>query len=69
MTKMKDAHCKPLYDLLDTGMFMLRGEREELEDRKKQKEQGTIPRLKINELTKPKISSNRGQLLSQWNDL
>ena len=35
---------------------MLRGERE-LEDRKKQKEQGTIPRLKINALTKQKVSS------------
>ena len=60
MTKMKDAHCQPLYDLLKSGMFTLRGEREELEDRKKQKEKGTLPRLKINALSKSKVMPPAG---------
>ena len=47
MTKIVGAHLEPLWKLLKTGMFTLRGEREELADRAEQKKVGTVPRHKV----------------------
>ena len=46
MTKFKGAHMQPLLDLLKTGFYELRGEREELESRAQQKLTGTVRRNK-----------------------
>ena len=37
MTKFKGAHMEPLLNLLRSGMYVMRGEREELESRAQQK--------------------------------
>ena len=47
LTKFKGAHMQPLIEMLKTGMYTLRGEREELETRANQKLQGSVPRHKI----------------------
>ena len=46
MTKFKGAHMQPLLDLLKTGFYELRGEREELESRAQQKQTGAVRRNK-----------------------
>ena len=57
MTKFIGAHTKPLYDLLQTGTFTLRGELEELADRAEQKKLGSVPRLKVNANSMKKTGS------------
>ena len=47
MTKLKCAHMEPLLNLLRSGMYTMRGEREELETRANQKKSGTVPRNKV----------------------
>ena len=47
MTKIIGAHLEPLWQLLKTGMFTLKGEREELASRAEQKKIGAIPRHKV----------------------
>ena len=47
MTKFKGAHMEPLHSLLRSGMYTMRGEREELETRAQQKKTGTVPRNKV----------------------
>ena len=47
MTKFKGAHMEPLLSLLRSGMYTMRGEREELETRAQQKKTGTVPRNKV----------------------
>ncbi len=54
MTKYKGAHVEPLMQLIRSGMYTLRGEVEELQDRKGQKELGTLQREKT-----PANQSNR----------
>ena len=46
MTKHKGAHVEPLMQLIRSGMYTLRGEVEELQSRKDQKELGTLRRKK-----------------------
>ena len=46
MTKFKGAHMQPLLELLKTGFYEMRGEREELESRAQQKQTGTVRRHK-----------------------
>ena len=46
MTKFKGAHMQPLLELLKTGFYDMRGEREELESRAQQKQTGTVRRNK-----------------------
>ena len=46
MTKFKGAHMLPLLQLLKTGFYEMRGEREELESRAQQKQTGTVRRNK-----------------------
>ena len=46
MTKFKGAHMQPLLELLKTGFYVMRGEREELESRAQQKQTGTVRRNK-----------------------
>ena len=47
LTKFKGAHVQPLLDLLNHGVYTLRGERDELATRATQKLTGTVPRHKI----------------------
>ena len=44
ITKFKGAHSEPLFTLLRTGMYTLRGEKSELADRR---QVGTVPRHKV----------------------
>ena len=46
MTKFKGAHMLPLLQLLKTGFYEMRGEREELESRAQEKQTGTVRRNK-----------------------
>ena len=46
MTKFKGAHMQPLLELLRTGFYEMRGEREELESRAQEKKTGTVRRNK-----------------------
>ena len=47
MTKFKGAHSEPLFTLLRTGMYTLKGEKTELADRATQRQVGTVPRHKV----------------------
>ena len=47
MTKFKGAHSEPLFTLLRTGMYALKGEQSELSDRANQRQVGTVPRHKV----------------------
>ena len=47
MTKFKGAHMEPLLELLRSGMYVMRGEREKLESRAQQKRIGTVRRDKM----------------------
>ena len=47
MTKFKGAHSGPLFTLLRTGMYTLKGEKSELADRANQRQTGTVPRHKV----------------------
>ena len=47
MTKFKGAHSEPLFTLLRTGMYTLKGEKPELADRATQRQVGTVPRHKV----------------------
>ena len=44
MTKFKGAHSGPLFTLLRTGMYTLKGEKSELADRATLRQTGTVPR-------------------------
>ena len=44
MTKFKGAHSEPLFTLLRTGMYTLKGEKSELADRATLRQTGTVPR-------------------------
>ena len=46
MTKFKGAHSEPLFTLLRTGMYTLKGEKTELADRATLRQAGTAPRHK-----------------------
>ena len=46
MTKFKGAHSEPLFTLLRTGMYTLKGEKSELADRATLRQVGTVPRHK-----------------------
>ena len=43
----KGAHSEPLFTLLRTGMYTLRGENSELADRATLRQTGTVPRHKV----------------------
>ena len=47
MAKFKGAHSKPLPNLSRTGMYTLRGEKNELADRASQRQTGTVPRHEV----------------------
>ena len=47
MTKFKGAHSEPLFTLLRTGMYTLKGEKSELADRATLRQTGTVPRHKV----------------------
>ena len=47
MTKFKGAHSGPLFTLLRTGMYTLKGEKSELADRATPRQVGTVPRHKV----------------------
>ena len=47
MTKFKGAHSGPLFTLLRTGMYTLKGEKTELADRATLRQTGTVPRHKV----------------------
>ena len=47
MTKFKGAHSEPLFTLLRTGMYTLRGEKSELADRATLRQAVTVPRHKV----------------------
>ena len=47
MTKLKGAHSEPLFTLLRTGMYTLKGEKSELADRATLRQFGTVPRHKV----------------------
>ena len=47
MTKFKGAHSEPLFTLLRTGMYTLKGEKTELADRATLRQVGTVPRHKV----------------------
>ena len=47
MTMFKGAHSEPLFPLLRTGMYTLKGEKTELADRATQRQVGTVPRHKV----------------------
>ena len=47
MTKFKGAHSEPLFTLLRTGMYTLKGEKSELADRATRRQVGTVPRHKV----------------------
>ena len=47
MTKYKGAHVEPLLQLMRKAMYTLRGETDELKERKGQKELGTLQRKKV----------------------
>ena len=47
MTKFKGAHSEPLFTLLRTGMYTLKGEKSELADRANLRQTGTVPRHKV----------------------
>ena len=47
MTKFKGAHSEPLFTLLRTGMYTLKGEESELADRANLRQTGTVPRHKV----------------------
>ena len=47
MTKFKGAHSEPLFTLLRTGMYTLKGENTELADRATLRQDGTVPRHKV----------------------
>ena len=44
MTKFKGAHLEPLFTLLRTGMYTLKGEKSGLADRATLRQTGTVPR-------------------------
>ena len=46
MTKFKGAHSEPLFTLLRTGMYTLKGEKSGLADRATLRQTGTAPRHK-----------------------
>ena len=48
MTKFKGAHSEPLFTLLRTRMYTLKGEKSELADRATLRQAGTVPRHKVN---------------------
>ena len=47
LTKFKGAHSEPWFNLLRTGMYTLKGEKNELADRARQRQTGTVPRHKV----------------------
>ena len=47
MTKFKGAHSQPLFTLLRTGMYTLKGEKSESADRATLRQTGTVPRHKV----------------------
>ena len=47
MTKFKGAHSEPLFTLLRTGMYTLKGEESELADRAILRQVGIVPRHKV----------------------
>ena len=47
MTKFKGAHPEPLFNLLRTGKYTLKGEKNELADRASQRQTGTVSRHKV----------------------
>ena len=47
MTKFKGAHSEPLFNLLRTELYTLKGEKNELADRASQRQTGTVPRHKV----------------------
>ena len=47
MTKFKGAHSEPLFTLLRTGMYTLKGEKSELADRANLRQTGIAPRHKV----------------------
>ena len=47
MSKFKGAHSEPLFTLLRTGMYTLKGDKSELTDRANLKQTGTVPRHKV----------------------
>ena len=47
MPQFKGAHSEPLFALLRTGMYTLKGEKNELADRASQRQTGTVPRHKV----------------------
>ena len=47
MTKFKGAQSEPLFTLLRTGMYTLKGEKTELADRTNIRQTGTVPRHKV----------------------
>ena len=47
MTMFKGAHSEPLFALLRTGMYTLKGKKNELADRASQCQTGTVPRNKV----------------------
>ena len=47
MTKFKGAQSEPLFTLLRTGMYTLKGEKSELADRANIRQTGTVPPHKV----------------------
>ena len=47
MTKFKGAHSEPLFTLLRTGIYTLKGEISELDDRATPRQTGTVPRHEV----------------------
>ena len=47
MTKLKGAHSEPLFNLLRTGMYTMKGEKNKLADRASQRQTGTMPRHQV----------------------
>ena len=47
MTKFKGAHSEPLFTLLRSGMYTLKGEKTELADRATERQVGTVLRHKV----------------------
>ena len=60
MTKFKGAHMELLLELLRSGMYVMLGEREELESRAQQKQTGTVRRNKTSAVIVCKIVPHLG---------
>ena len=53
VAKLKGAHSEPLFNLLKTGMYTLKSEKNELADRANQRQRGTVPRHKVSAIRAP----------------